>query len=209
MTDLLLPLYLCLTLILSVSVLSGVFFPACRLECPVCREEYSPGESVRKLPCLHYFHSECIVPWLELVRMRSGCGQWAEGWSPVSFVMKVLTMCHTSWRQPRNFFVTKKCTNVFTGCIIQLHYWFLVFRGSHCSLSFPPTARHLPSVPQKPRRSRQQPPTYIGSPRSSLHKDRATGEAGDLKYGPSNSTSLTVFKRTRFFLASDLRFPSI
>uniref|UniRef100_A0A3Q3KWL6 RING-type E3 ubiquitin transferase n=1 Tax=Mastacembelus armatus TaxID=205130 RepID=A0A3Q3KWL6_9TELE len=38
----------------------------CRLDCPVCMEDYSLGETVRKLPCLHYFHSECIVPWLEL-----------------------------------------------------------------------------------------------------------------------------------------------
>ncbi|XP_008330162.1 E3 ubiquitin-protein ligase RNF115 [Cynoglossus semilaevis] len=38
----------------------------CRLECSVCRDEYSLGESVRKLPCLHFFHSHCIVPWLEM-----------------------------------------------------------------------------------------------------------------------------------------------
>lgn len=35
------------------------------LECPVCKDDYGLGEHVRQLPCNHFFHNGCIVPWLE------------------------------------------------------------------------------------------------------------------------------------------------
>lgn len=33
--------------------------------CIVCLEEYKAGDIVKTLPCLHYFHSECIDKWLK------------------------------------------------------------------------------------------------------------------------------------------------
>uniref|UniRef100_A0A023G8N6 RING-type E3 ubiquitin transferase n=1 Tax=Amblyomma triste TaxID=251400 RepID=A0A023G8N6_AMBTT len=36
------------------------------LQCTVCMEEFKTGEQVKRLPCQHHFHPDCIVPWLEL-----------------------------------------------------------------------------------------------------------------------------------------------
>lgn len=32
--------------------------------CMICLEEYKAGDIVKTLPCLHYFHSNCIDKWL-------------------------------------------------------------------------------------------------------------------------------------------------
>ena len=37
-------------------------------ECMVCLSEYSAGEEIKTLPCLHFFHTPCIDPWLRLHR---------------------------------------------------------------------------------------------------------------------------------------------
>lgn len=35
-----------------------------KLQCSVCWEDFQLNEPVRKLPCTHVFHTDCICPWL-------------------------------------------------------------------------------------------------------------------------------------------------
>lgn len=37
-----------------------------KVQCSVCWEDFVLNESVRKLPCQHVYHENCICPWLEL-----------------------------------------------------------------------------------------------------------------------------------------------
>ncbi|KAL5230973.1 hypothetical protein ABZP36_029749 [Zizania latifolia] len=39
-------------------------------ECAVCRDGVAAGERVKRLPCSHRYHEECIVPWLYV---RNSC----------------------------------------------------------------------------------------------------------------------------------------
>jgi hypothetical protein len=41
--------------------------------CAVCYTEYAPDEEVRALPCLHFYHRECIDQWLLHHRMCPIC----------------------------------------------------------------------------------------------------------------------------------------
>lgn len=34
--------------------------------CPICNDDFCVDGEVLKLPCSHYFHGLCVMPWLEL-----------------------------------------------------------------------------------------------------------------------------------------------
>ncbi|XP_047342422.1 E3 ubiquitin-protein ligase RING1-like [Impatiens glandulifera] len=35
-------------------------------QCAVCKDDFEKGMEVKQMPCKHVYHSDCIIPWLEL-----------------------------------------------------------------------------------------------------------------------------------------------
>ena len=42
-------------------------------KCAVCTEEFEKDEKVSELECNHIFHSECLMPWLEIQNTCPNC----------------------------------------------------------------------------------------------------------------------------------------
>ena len=51
--------------------------------CPICQDELKSTEKIRKLPCHHTFHEDCINTWIELRNLCPLCKQVAEKSKPV------------------------------------------------------------------------------------------------------------------------------
>ncbi|ORY35545.1 hypothetical protein BCR39DRAFT_555693 [Naematelia encephala] len=35
-------------------------------DCPVCKEDFTVGDEVMRVPCAHVFHPDCLQPWLKI-----------------------------------------------------------------------------------------------------------------------------------------------
>jgi len=61
-------------------------------QCVVCLEEYHEGDSYKRLPCRHHFHTSCIDEWLRL-NDRCEHAQWPL-YNLVDFVNAVTALSH-------------------------------------------------------------------------------------------------------------------
>ena len=66
----------------AASVAADCLAPAAAVKagdtCAVCHDEYQEGAVLTAVPgCMHCFHGDCIMPWLEEVRCRCSVTCWS------------------------------------------------------------------------------------------------------------------------------------
>jgi len=42
----------------------GTHLPEDKKTCPICLQDYEVNEDIKTIPCLHFFHKECIDEWM-------------------------------------------------------------------------------------------------------------------------------------------------
>jgi hypothetical protein len=52
------------------------------VDCAVCQEHFQDGDTVRRLPCNHQFHSACVDPWLRIHARCPLCNSQMPGTTP-------------------------------------------------------------------------------------------------------------------------------
>ncbi|XP_038565760.1 uncharacterized protein LOC119896412 isoform X1 [Micropterus salmoides] len=80
----------------------------CCVQCPVHRENFAVGEPFRQLPCNHFFHSEWIVPWLELRRCAVALDQQRTPRQPVRTTRTAWTTSSYFYRRDRRMLGEKR-----------------------------------------------------------------------------------------------------
>jgi len=68
-------------------------------DCAICKDEFEIGVDCVEMPCMHIFHPECLIPWLEIHNSCPVCRLELQTDDPDYEARKSQTQ--TSNRQPR------------------------------------------------------------------------------------------------------------